>query len=198
MAKWLVESANAVGEAAAVLRKGGVIVVPTETVYGLVALWRDAAARERIYRLKRRPAVKRLQMLAASVAMAVRGGMLQDVRLEQLAKAFWPGALTVVAAAQSGDSIGLRIPAHDFVLALLRELDEPLAATSANLSGEPAAVTAAEAIVHLDGEPDLVVDGGTVTCTDGNASTVVSLLEEEPAILREGPISLPQIRLALA
>ena len=189
---------QAVCETARVLRNGGVAAVPTETVYGLVALWRDDAARERIYVLKRRPREKRLQMLADSVETACRYGLIADERLERLAKAFWPGGLTVVARTVGGDSIGLRIPSHPFVLSLLRELGEPLAATSANLAGEAPGLTAQDAIAHLDGEPDILVDGGYATVTGGAASTVVSILESEPVVLRAGQIAVEQIREALA
>ena len=177
-----------------ILRAGGVAAIPTETVYGLVCLWRNHQGRERIYELKARPAQKRLQMLAPSVEAAVAAGLQADSRLERIAKAFWPGALTVVAKASGEyDSIGLRIPAHPFVLALLEALGEPLAATSANLSGQPAGLTAEEAIRGLTALPDALVDGGSVRTTGGTASTVVSLLGETPALLREGPISLEVI-----
>ena len=96
-------------------------------MYGLAALWGHQGARQKIYQLKRRPADKRLQMLAASVDVAVAAGLCPDDRLERLGRQFWPGALTVVAAARGGDSIGLRIPAHPFLAALLERLGELLA-----------------------------------------------------------------------
>ena len=96
-----------------------------------------------------------------------------------------------------GDSIGLRIPAHPFLLRLLRELGEPLAATSANLSGQPSASTATEALRSLNGQPDLVIDGGLVSITAGAASTVVSLLDKNIRILREGPITLAKLEACL-
>ena len=188
---------GALAAAAAVLRAGGVVALPTETVYGLAALWGHQGARQKIYQLKRRPADKRLQMLTASVDVAVAAGLCPDDRLERLGRQFWPGALTVVAAARGGDSIGLRIPAHPFLAALLERLGEPLAATSANVSGQPAAVTAAAAVCGLDGEPDVLIDGGEVSVTAGLASTVVSLLGPEAVILRSGPVSLAAIQAAL-
>lgn len=187
-----------VGRAAELLRKGGVVAIPTETVYGLASLWNLEAAREKIYKLKRRPASRRLPMMASSVAVAVAAGVHPDRRLEKLAARFWPGALTVVVPAENGESVGLRIPDHPFVLALLRELHCPIACTSANLSGRAAGLTAAESVRELDGEPEAVVDGGRSTETEGMASTVVSLLGEKPVILREGPISLAEIENALA
>ena len=180
---------------AAVLRAGGVAAVPTETVYGLVTLWDNAAGRQRIYELKRRPADKRLQMLAADLAMARCAGVLADPRLDRLAAKFWPGALTVVCAAEAGDTIGLRIPDHPFMHALLLELGAPLAATSANLSGEAPGAEAAAAVTRLDGQPDLVVDGGPIAAAA--PSTVVTITGGELQILRPGSISESELRNAL-
>ena len=198
MLRFTADDKEALAPLCEVLRHDGVVTIPTETVYGLVCLWSSHKGREKIYDLKARPAQKRLQMLAPSVSAAVAAGLRADSRLERLAKVFWPGALTVVAkAAGDFDSIGLRIPAHPFVLALLQTLGEPLAATSANLSGQPAGLTAEEAIRDLTAPPDALVDGGSVRETGGTASTVVSLLGDASAILREGPISLEQIQDAL-
>ena len=192
------DAEDAPREVARILMAGGVAAVPTETVYGLVCLWRDSTARSRIYALKRRPAEKRLQMLASSVESAVSAGLDDSPRLRRLSGAFWPGPLTVVAPSAACGSIGLRIPASPFVLSLLRELGEPLAATSANLAGSPPGLTAADAVRELDGEPDALVDGGFATVTGGLSSTVVSIMDGEPGILREGQISLEAIRRALA
>ncbi len=194
MLRFTADNKEALPKLCEILRAGRVVAIPTETVYGLVCLWRSHQGRERIYEMKARPAQKHLQMLAPSVQVAVAAGLQDDIRLERIAKAFWPGALTVVAKASGEyDSIGLRIPAHPFVLTLLEALGEPLAATSANLSGQPAGLTADEAIKGLTSLPDALVDGGSVRETGGAASTVVSLLGGSPTLLREGPISLEQI-----
>ncbi len=194
MLRFTANNQEALPQLCKILRAGGVAAIPTETVYGLVCLWSSHEGRERIYELKARPAQKRLQMLAPSVKTAIAAGLQDDARLGRIAKAFWPGALTVVAKASGEyDSIGLRIPAHPFVLTLLEALGEPLAATSANLSGQPAGLTADEAIKGLTSLPDALVDGGSVRETGGAASTVVSLLGESPTLLREGPLSLEQI-----
>jgi L-threonylcarbamoyladenylate synthase len=197
--------AAAVRACAKALRAGGVAAVPTETVYGLVTLWDNAAGRQRIYELKRRPADKRLQMLAADLAMAQRAGVLPDPRLEKFAAKFWPGPLTVVCAAQSEienrkseicpDTIGLRIPDHPFMHALLQELGAPLAATSANLSGEPPGADADSAVARLDGQPDLVVDGGPIA--EAAPSTVAAITGGELKILRPGTITESELRNAL-
>jgi L-threonylcarbamoyladenylate synthase len=190
------ERQAALKEAARCLRHGGVIAAPTETVYGLMTLWSNQSGRERIFQLKARSHEKHLQMLAADLAMAQQQGVVRDARLATLARHCWPGPLTVVANSRYGDTIGLRIPDHSFILALLRELGECLAATSANLSGEPAALNADDACANLTAEPDLLIDGGPVEA--GVASSVVSLAESEMKVLRPGPYSREQLQSVLA
>ena len=182
-----------------VLQNGGVAAIPTETVYGLVTRWDNESGRERIYHLKHRPASKLLQMLAADLPQAYASGkILVTPRLERIAGAFWPGALTaIVPTVDKSATVGLRIPDHPFVQELLRRCGFALAATSANLSGEPAAINIQDAVRHLDGEPDLAVDGGVITVTGGKSSTVVSLLDDTPVILREGTITLEEIKAVL-
>lgn len=187
---------DVIQRAVSCLRAGGVAALPTETVYGLMTLWRNDAGCERIYELKQRPADKHLQMLAASVAMAEQAGVLPSPILQALGKAFWPGPLTVVAEAVGGETIGLRVPRHGLLLAILEELGEPLAATSANRSGLPPALDAAAAVSDLAGDVDLLVDGGRVEV--GEASTVVSVVGGELKVLRPGPIAETALRQALS
>lgn len=193
----LQDSPQAIRQAILALRGGNVIAAPTETVYGLMALWQSDSARQEIYRLKHRPADKRLQMLAPDIETAIRAGLKPNAMLQKIADAFWPGPLTVIVEANNGDTIGLRIPNHPFILKLLRELGEPLAATSANLSGTPAAVTPSDAVANLDGRPALLIDGGKVTVTGGASSTVVSIVGGVIKILRQGPITLQDIQTVL-
>ena len=193
----LQDSPLAISRAAAELRGGHVIAAPTETVYGLMALWKSADARQEIYCLKHRPADKRLQMLAPDVETAVMAGLKPNAMLQKIADAFWPGPLTVIVEANDGDTIGLRIPNHPFILKLLRELGESLAATSANLSGTPATITPSYAVANLDGHPALLIDGGKVTVTGGASSTVVSIVGGELKILRQGPVTQEDIQKVL-
>ena len=193
----LQDSPQAIRQAILALRGGNVIAAPTETVYGLMALWQSDSARQEIYRLKHRPTDKRLQMLAPDVETAIRAGLKPNAMLQKIADAFWPGPLTVIVEANDGDTIGLRLPNHPFILKLLRELGEPLAATSANLSGTPAAVTPSDAVANLDGRPALLVDGGKVTVTGGASSTVVSIVGGVIKILRQGPVTLQDIQTVL-
>lgn len=197
MQKYDVNDPAAVEAVAKCLIEGGVAVIPTETVYGIVTRYDNEAGYDRIYALKRRPASKRLQMLAPSLECAIEHGVKDTPEIRSLARHFWPGALTVVALnSTEDDSIGLRIPDHPFVLKLLQCCGTVLAATSANRSGEAAAIEFEDAIAHLDGEADVVVDGGKITAV-GQASTIVSLLNSAPAIVREGKITMDQLKRAL-
>ena len=184
----------------AVIKRGGVAAIPTETVYGLVCAWDNENARERIYAIKNRPHDKRLQMLAPDISTAVKAGVLPDARLDSIAKRFWPGPLTIVAKANgkgvNGDSIGLRIPAHPFIMKVLTALGTPLASTSANISGRPPCTTARDVFKMLDDapeSPDALISGEDATETYGQASTVISLLGDSPSVLREGPVSLQEV-----
>ena len=192
-----INDADALEKVARILLEGGVVALPTETVYGLVTLWDNEAGRARIYALKRRPANKLLQMLASSVEMAEQAGIVCNFRVLAVTERFCPGPITIVAPDNDGGSIGFRIPNNDFILRLLLRLGKPLAATSANLSGKLPALNAKDAVCDLDGEPDAVLDGGEISVTGGQASTVLSLLGEKPVILREGPVLLEEIEAAL-
>jgi tRNA threonylcarbamoyl adenosine modification protein (Sua5/YciO/YrdC/YwlC family) len=177
--------AAGLARAAELLRRGGVVAFPTDTVYGLAALARDRRACQRIYEIKGR---SRSQPLIAMVADADRLQAL--VRLDERARAFmrrwWPGPLTLVLPTVDGEpaTLGVRIPDHPVALSLLREVGEALATTSANRSGQPPAMTAEEAAL-----PGLaaVLDGGRVP--GGVASTVLSLTGPDAEVLREGPVA---------
>ncbi len=193
--KRLLESDTTALEAALhAIEDNQVIAAPTETVYGLMARWESPIAREEIYRLKHRPATKRLQMLVASVDDLKNYHLKNADWIEAIAKRFWPGPLTLVVETRDGETIGVRIPQHPFVLELIKRLGEPLAATSANLSGQTPAATADDAVKALDGTPELLIDGGIVTVTGGTASTVASIVGRKLAILREGNISLDELQ----
>lgn len=176
------------------LQQGGVVIVPTETVYGIVTRYDNQEGRERIYRMKQRPQNRQLQMLAADYTSAIQAGVIDTPILKKLVDKLLPGELTLICQGKQEPTIGLRIPNHPFILKLIQKVGFPLAATSANLSGEPPANQASDATLHLAELPDWLIDGGKV---QGYSSTVVSLLTDPPTILREGPISLTQILAAL-
>lgn len=179
------------------LRAGGVIAFPTETCYGLGCRAFDAEAVARLVAAKQRPDGKPLPVLLPS-ADALRKQRLESP-LVVLAEAFWPGPLTLIVPAFPGLSapitadtnmVGVRVSAHPIAQELVESLGEPLVATSANRSGQPAAASAEECdaagLVGLAG----LIDGGPVS---GTASTVVGLDRGELRIFREGPIEAVEL-----
>jgi L-threonylcarbamoyladenylate synthase len=184
-------------EALAVLRGGGLVAYPTDTVYGLGALASKAVAVEAIFLAKARPKERSIPILVAGWT-EVRGVALPAPPAERLAAAFWPGPLTIVmerdpslpAAIGPAGTVGVRAPNHAVALALLREAG-PLATSSANLSGDPSPRTAADVLRTLGGRIDLLIDGGQTP--GGRPSTVVDCTGEIPRLLRPGPITLEAI-----
>ena len=188
-------------EALAVLREGGLVALPTETVYGLAASLRTPAAVSRIFRLKNRAPDKALPLQVASVEQAEGWGFRLDGGARRLARAFWPGPLTLVLPrpracpswfAPGSPALGLRIPDHPAALSLLVAWGEPLAVTSANRSGEPGCLDGASVAALFPREPLLLaIDAGRAA--GGVASTVVNATGAEPGILREGPIARDRV-----
>jgi len=180
---------GALEAAAAALRGGEAIVLPTDTVYGLAALPEFV---DRLYALKGRPDSMPIAVLVASMDQA-RTLVRVPVAAERVADAFWPGPLTLVLETLDGRStLGVRCPDHPFVRDLARRVGA-LSTTSANRHGEVTPPTATEAAASLAGEVALVIDGGP---RDGVASTVVDACDETLTILRDGPISEEQVRAA--
>ncbi len=197
--------AAGIAEAARLLRSGGLVAFPTETVYGLGADATSEAAVARIYAAKGRPAFNPLIAHVANLEAAKAQGVFSAEAL-RLAERFWPGPLTLVlplsasatvcAAARAGRStIALRIPAHPAALSLLAAVGLPLAAPSANRSGRLSPVTAAHVSSDLSGEIDLILDAGP--CPVGVESTIVACLDGPPRLLRPGGLSRDLIEEAL-
>jgi L-threonylcarbamoyladenylate synthase len=180
---------STLSETVKALRDGGAVVLPTDTVYGVGTL---PAHTDLLYALKGRPASVPIAVLVASLEQA-RSIVTVSPAAERLSVAFWPGPLTIVLPATDEDrTIGVRCPADEFVLALVRETG-PLAVTSANRHGDPTPADAPAAAAALVGEVALVVDGGH---RPGSASTVVDATSDQLAVLREGPISPEQVKAA--
>jgi L-threonylcarbamoyladenylate synthase len=169
------------------LRSGGVIAFPTDTVYGLGAAADDDVAQRRIYLIKGRPVGMPLILMAAAESQ-LEGRVHVDSRTEAMIRRWWPGPLTVILHAIGGGTLGVRIPNHEVALELLRA-SGPLMTTSANLHGKDPAMTAREA-GRLTGLA-AVLDGGRAP--GGVASTVIDLTGQEPHILREGAISATDV-----
>lgn len=175
--------------------KGSVLLLPTETVYGFMCRWDDSEARDRIYKMKKREVGKPFQMLASSIAQAEKKGLILDGEAKKIADKFFPGPLTLIVKNKNGGTTGLRIPNHPLILGLIEKIDSPLAATSANISGEPAALTVGDALKNLESLPDIAVDSGRIIA--GAASTVVDASTTPFKILRPGPIKEEEIRQAV-
>jgi len=171
---------------------GSVLLVPTETVYGLVCDWQDQSAIERIYHLKQRDHGKPFALFADSIAMLEQHGINIPDNARKLAERFCPGPITIIIPGADGRTIGFRIPNHPFILALIKQYAHPLASTSANCSGMPNALTVNDAIAMLAGQPDIAIDTGSLSA-DATASTVIMVDKEKVKIIRSGPIGADKI-----
>ena len=185
----------AVARATELLRAGGLVALPTETVYGLAANALDARAVARIFEIKGRPAHNPVIVHVASVDMARRIVADWPSLAEQLATSCWPGPLTLVLprsraipdiVTAGGTTIAVRWPSHPFIQAVIRVCDFPLAAPSANLSGRISPTTAQHVLTGLGDKIDLIIDGGPSQV--GLESTVLDLTISPPRVLRPGII----------
>lgn len=194
-----------VATAAALLRAGGLVAVPTETVYGLAADATDARAVARLYEAKGRPAFNPLIAHFADHTDAGAHGLL-DEAARRLAAAFWPGPLTLVVPlspcsaicdlARAGlASVALRVPGHSVARALIEAVGRPLAAPSANRSGRVSPTTAAHVLADMSGRIDAVLDGGPTLL--GLESSIVACLDGEPRLLRAGGVPREALEAAL-
>jgi len=193
---------DVITEAASTIRAGGLVVYPTETVYGLGADACSAKAIGKIFKLKGREAGKPIPIAVNSLNMAHRVAELNPAA-EALFR-FLPGPLMIVARARPNVSklltagtgkVGIRVPNHQVALKLIEFIGGPITATSANLSGKPAPLTVKEALEQLGKNVDVALDAGK--CELGIPSTVVDVTSKRPNVLRKGPISEEEIRKVL-
>lgn len=187
---------EAIRQAAAVIRRGGLVAFPTETVYGLGANTLNPQAVARIFTVKRRPACDPLIVHIADIEDMGRVVRTIPPQAKILSQVFWPGPLTLVlpraetvpASVTAGlETVAVRMPAHPVALALIREAGTPIAAPSANLFGRPSPTTAQHVLDDLGEQVDLVLDGGPTFI--GLESTVLDLSGGQPTILRPGGTS---------
>lgn len=189
---------EAIEKSVKILNNGGLIVFPTDTVYGLASKFDQIEAIQRIYQVKGRDQTKALAVLIANldqIKLVSKGFSKNEERLVRL---FWPGALTVILEKKDNlkvslsmdSTIGVRIPNDPFVRNLAEQVG-PLATTSANLSGLPSSTNVDEVLSQIGDWVDLIIDGGE--CDGGIPSTVVDCRGEEIKILREGAISKEEI-----
>ncbi len=188
-------SPRAIEWAVETLVEGGVIAIPTDTVYGIAASIFSQPAIDRVYAIKGRDPSKSLPVLVSSLAALERLTEPLDVRTALLLERFWPGPLTLVLPARPGldefltaedGTIGVRMPNHPLALEMIDRAGGAIACTSANRSGEAPACNAGEVAASLGADIDLTLDGGITT--GGVPSTVVALRGDAMVVLREGTI----------
>lgn len=189
-----------IAQAACVLRAGGLVAFPTETVYGLGARAVDDRAAAAIFAAKQRPANSPLIVHVSSTAMARQYAAHWPEAAQRLADAFWPGPLSLVLARSGivpahvsarGTTVAVRAPAHPVAIALIDALGEGIAAPSANRSSRLPPVRAEHVLKGLDGRIEMVIDAGA--CPGGVESTVVDLTSDRARVLRRGGISIDRI-----
>ena len=191
----------AIDKVADLLRRGLPVVFPTDTVYGVGVLPFDAAALSQLYAAKGRPTEKGIPVLLGDVADVAHVAGVIPLAAAALMAHFWPGPLTLVVPRRAGlpanlspdDTVAVRVPDHAVARALIRAAGGAVAATSANVSGQPPARSADEALAELDGRVAAVLDDGL--SPGGVASTVVDCTSERPVVLRVGPLSAADLGL---
>lgn len=194
----------AIAEAAAVIKRGGLVAFPTETVYGLGGNGLDGAASAGIYRAKGRPSDNPLILHISDMAMLQKIAAEVTDTAKKIMAAFCPGPITMILKRQAVvpttitgglDTVGIRLPDNDIARALIRQAGVPIAAPSANVSGRPSPTTAQAVSRDLDGKIDLILDGGP--CLFGVESTIVDCTSEVPTVLRPGAITMEMLRAVL-
>lgn len=188
--------------AAAIIKDGGVVAMPTETVYGLACDALKGECVEKIFKAKGRPMDNPLIVHIADVSDIERFNLVEEFpdKARALAEKFWPGPLTMImkkssvipAQVSAGlDTVAVRLPSHTVARVLIKESGTVLAAPSANKSGSPSPTTAQHVFDDLNGEIDCIIDGGM--CAVGVESTVITLVSDTPRLLRPGFITVQQI-----
>jgi len=181
------------------LKRGKVIIYPTDTVYGLGVNAFDSEAVYKIFRIKKRPLNQALPIAVSGLKMAQSLVNITE-KAKRLMETFWPGALTIILEKTSiipeivtggKIGIGIRAPNHPVALTIVEMLNVPIIATSANIHGEISPVNVEEVSDQLGKSVDLIIDGGTVS---GTPSTIINMLEEPPMIIRKGKVTEEMIR----
>lgn len=182
-------------KAVEIIRAGGLVAFPTETVYGLGANFLDEKAIDRVYRIKKRDRNKPLTVHVADIKTVEEMTGRIPARAKRLMDKFWPGPLTLVLKDNRGGKTGFRMPDNRIAFLLLKWAKAPVVAPSANISGNCPPTTAKEVLRDLDGKIEMVIDGGKAKV--GVASTVVDITGRNLKILRQGAVSNEKIQTAL-
>lgn len=196
-------SADAISRAAAIIRKGGVVAVPSDALYTLVADPLNLAAVLKVFKAKGREAQRSLPLLVSDILMAEELGKELTKRFYLLARHYWPGPLTLIVPAAAkvplkvtGNTgrLGLRQSRSSVAKALLENLGQPIISTSANLSGQPTSRTGIDVFAAMDGAVDLVLDGGLCS---GEGATTVDVTEPYWRVIKEGSITEKELQQTL-
>jgi L-threonylcarbamoyladenylate synthase len=194
---------DAISRAAAIIRRGGVVAVPSDALYTLIADPMNLAAVLKVFKAKGREAQRSLPLLVSDILMAEELGKELTKRFYLLARHYWPGPLTLIVPASAkvplkvtGNTgrLGLRQSKAPVTKALLEHLGQPIISTSANISGQPTSRTGIEVFAAMDGAVDLVLDGGICT---GEGATTVDVTEPYWKVIKEGSITEKELQRTL-
>ena len=189
---------------AQVLDNGGIVIFPTETVYGIGANAYNEEAVRKIYEVKNRPGEKPLSILVSGIDEIGKYAIIENDIERKIINSFMPGPITIILKKKQGlfdyissgkNTIGVRIPDNKIILEILNKLKLPLVASSANISGMPSGVSLNDIIKDFDGKVDVCINGGKAKL--GESSTIVEVVNGEPVILRQGKITLEEIKKVL-
>lgn len=179
------------------IKQGGLVIFPTETVYGIGANAYNEEAVRKIYEVKMRPDEKPLSIMVSSIEEISKYAIISNEIEEKIIKKYMPGPITIVLKKRPGvfdyissgkDTIGIRIPNNEIILKILKESKIPIVAPSANLSGKPSGIIPSEILKDFDGKVDICIDGGKAKLSE--PSTIVEVIDNKPVILRQGRIKI--------
>ena len=187
-------------ECVEIIKKGGLVIFPTETVYGIGTNAYCEDSVKKIYEVKQRPDEKPLSILVSDISEISKYGYVDNENEKKIIEKFMPGPLTIILKKREGvfdyissgkDTIGIRIPDNEIIKKILDEAQIPIVAPSANISGKPSGIVMDEILKDFYGKVDVCVDGGKAQL--GESSTIVQIIDNKPVILREGKIKLEEI-----
>ena len=195
---------NELNESVEVLKKGGIVIFPTETVYGIGTNALCESSVKRIYEVKERPDEKPLSIMVSNKDEISKYAIIENEIEKKIIDSFMPGPITIILKKKEGvfdyissgkDTIGIRIPNNNIMLKLLQKAEIPIVAPSANISGRPSGIIFENILKDFSGKVDVAINGGK--CEISEPSTIVQIIDNEPIILREGKISLDEIKMVI-
>lgn len=179
------------------IKQGGLVIFPTETVYGIGANAFNEGAVRRIYEVKMRPDEKPLSILVSNIEEITKYAIISNEVEKEIIHKYMPGPITIVLKKKPGvfdyissgkDTIGIRIPDNEIILEILKQSQLPIVAPSANISGKPSGIVLSEILKDFDGKVDICIDGGKAELSE--PSTIVEVIDNKPVILRQGRIKI--------